>query len=116
MIYFNNFDSRRSASLLPPVWQVGQYCSEESAKETSAIVSPHTSHFSPVRPCTRRLDFFSPFKSFAARPSARFIAPANSSLIAAKRVLISVSVSEFDGLNGLSLAACRISSEYALPM
>ena len=111
MIYFNNFDSRRSASFLPPVWQVGQYCSDESAKETSAMVSPQASHFSPVRPSTRKPDFFSPFISYAARPSALMIASVSSSMIAAKSVPISVSVNEFDGLNGLSLAACKISSE-----
>ena len=30
--YFSSRDIRRSASGLPPVWQVGQYCSEESAE------------------------------------------------------------------------------------
>src|SRR4030095_3179937 len=115
MIYFNSFESRRSASFLPPVWQVGQYCSEESAKDTSAMVSPQTSHFSPVRPCTRSLDFFSPFKSLTASPSARWIASESSPLIAANNVPSSTPVSEFDGLNGLSLAACRISSEYDVP-
>src|SRR5699024_1592058 len=46
-------DILRSASSFPPVWQVGQYCREESAKETSATVSPHTGQACPVRPCTR---------------------------------------------------------------
>ena len=68
MSYFSSFERRRSASFLPPVWQVGQYCSEESAKDTSAMVSPQTSHFSPLRPCTRKPDFFSPFRSLAAKP------------------------------------------------
>ena len=36
--YLSSRDMRRSASGLPPVWQVGQYCSEESAKDTSRIV------------------------------------------------------------------------------
>src|ERR671916_29256 len=109
--YLSSLDSRRSASFLPPVWQVGQYCSDESWNDTSAMVSPQTSHFSPLRPCTRRPDFFSPLRSLAARPSARWIAPESSFLIAAYRVLSSVSVKVLDALNGLSLAACRISSE-----
>src|SRR6185295_8110054 len=111
MSYFSSFERRRSASFLPPVWQVGQYCSEESANDTSAMVSPQTSHFSPVRPCTRKPDFFSAFRSFAARPSARWIAAVSSPLIAAKSVSSSAAVSVFDGLNGLSFAACKISSE-----
>ena len=46
------------------------------------MVSPQTSHFSPLRPWTRRPDFFSPFRSLAASPSAREMAPANSVWIA----------------------------------
>src|SRR6185369_1204129 len=69
--YLSRRDRRRSASGLPPVWQVGQYCSEESANETSLIVSPHTAHSWPARPCTRRPLFFSPFRSAAARPAER---------------------------------------------
>ena len=42
--YFSSFESRRSARGLPPVWQVGQYCSAESAKDTSLMVSPQTGH------------------------------------------------------------------------
>ena len=38
---------------------------------TSRTVSPQTGHFSPVRPCTARLDFFSPLSSLAARPRER---------------------------------------------
>src|SRR5437588_8241744 len=30
--YFSSLDRRRSASGLPPVWQVGQYCSDLVAK------------------------------------------------------------------------------------
>src|SRR5699024_2777305 len=41
---------RRSDSFLPPVWQCGQYWSDRSAKDTSAIVVPHTGHSLPVRP------------------------------------------------------------------
>lgn len=33
--YFSSRDILRSANGLPPVWQVGQYWSEESAKDTS---------------------------------------------------------------------------------
>ena len=42
--YLSSRDSRRSASGLPPVWQVGQYWNEVSVYETSATVVPHTSH------------------------------------------------------------------------
>ena len=42
--YFSSRDSRRSARGFPPVWQVGQYCSAESANETSLIVSPQAGH------------------------------------------------------------------------
>ena len=76
-------DIRRSASGLPPVWQVGQYCRLESAKLTSRTMSPQTGHFSPVRPCTARLVFFSPLSSLAARPRERSTASPSSSLIAA---------------------------------
>src|ERR1700734_931532 len=61
--HFSSRDSRRSASGLPPVWHVGQYCSAESANETSLIVSPHTGHSWPARPCTRSPLFFSPLRS-----------------------------------------------------
>lgn len=57
----SSLERRRSASGLPPVWQVGQYCSEVSAKLTSRTVSPQTGHGSPVRACTRRPERFSPF-------------------------------------------------------
>src|ERR671916_523858 len=90
--YLSSLDSRRSASFLPPVWQVGQYCSDESWNDTSAMVSPQTSHFSPLRPCTRKPDFFSPLRSLAASPSAREMAPASSPLIASYRVSSSASV------------------------
>ena len=70
--YLSSRDSRRSASGLPPVWQVGQYCSDESANETSRMVSPHTGQGCPVRACTRRPLFFSPFRSAAARPGRAF--------------------------------------------
>ena len=54
-------ESRRSASTLPPVWQVGQYWKDLSANDTSRTVSPHTGHGSPVRACTRSPERFSPF-------------------------------------------------------
>ena len=38
----SSFLIRRSASGLPPVWQVGQYCRLESANDTSRTVSPQT--------------------------------------------------------------------------
>src|SRR5580765_36754 len=39
--YLRNLLVLRSASGLPPVWQVAQYCSEESANDTSRTMSPH---------------------------------------------------------------------------
>ena len=45
---------RRSASGLPPVWQVGQYCRLESANETSRTVSPQTGQGFPVCGRARR--------------------------------------------------------------
>ena len=48
--YLRSRDSRRSASGLPPVWQVGQYWSDLVAKDTWRMVSPHTGHGSPVAP------------------------------------------------------------------
>ncbi len=56
---------------MPPVWQVGQYWSEESLKETSRIVTPHTGQGSPVRPWTRSPLFFSDFSRPAATPRER---------------------------------------------
>ena len=64
-------ESRRSARGLPPVWQVAQYWSEESANETSRIVSPQTGQGWPVLPCTRSPVFFSPLSSAAASPAER---------------------------------------------
>ena len=69
--HLSSLDIRRSASGLPPVWQVAQYCRLESANETSRTMSPQTGHFSPVRPWTARWDFFSPLSSLAARPRER---------------------------------------------
>ena len=42
--YLSSLLIRRSASGLPPVWQVGQYCRLESANDTSRTVSPQTGH------------------------------------------------------------------------
>ena len=58
--YLSSRDSRRSASTLPPVWQVGQYWNDLSANDTSRTVSPHTGHGRPVRACTRSPERFSP--------------------------------------------------------
>lgn len=69
--YLRRRESLRSASGLPPVWQVGQYWSEESAKDTERTVSPHTGHGSPARPCTRSPLFFSALSCPAAVPRAR---------------------------------------------
>src|SRR6516162_6085927 len=90
--YFSSLDSRRSAKGLPPVWQVGQYWSAESAKDTSLMVSPQTAHSWPARPCTRRPLFFSPFRSAAARPAERSTASVKVVLIASYRVATSSGV------------------------
>src|SRR4029079_17388377 len=108
--YLSKRDIRRSARGLPPVWQVGQYCSDESAKLTSRTMSPQTGHFSPVRPWTARLVFFSLFSSLAASPRERSTASPSSSLIAANSWSSAVAVRLLAGLNGDILAACRISS------
>jgi hypothetical protein len=102
---------RRSASGLPPVWQVAQYCSEESAKDTSRITSPHTGHCWPVLPCTRSPVFFSPFRSAAARPDERVTASRNVVSIAVYRVATSSGVKLDASLNGDIFAACSTSSE-----
>jgi len=66
-----SLDIRRSASGFPPVWQVGQYCSEVSAKLTSRTVSPQTGQGRPVRACTCRPERFSPFIVAARCPTWR---------------------------------------------
>src|SRR6201985_638936 len=109
--YLSRRDRRRSASGLPPVWQVGQYCSAESANETSLIVSPHTGQSWPARPCTRRPLFFSPFRSAAARPAERSTASVSVGLIASYRVATSSGVMLAAILKGDILAACSTSSE-----
>src|SRR5690348_7852126 len=109
--YLSRRDSRRSASGLPPVWQVGQYWRDESANETSLMVSPHTGHSWPVRACTRRPLFFSPFRSAAARPAERFTASPTVVLIASYRTATSSGVRLEAILNGDIFAACSTSSE-----
>ena len=61
---------RRSASGLPPVWQVAQYWSEESAKLTSRTTSPQTGQASPVRPWTRIPARLASLSSAAGLPEA----------------------------------------------
>ena len=63
--YLTSRDSRRSASGLPPVWQVGQYWNDWSANDTSRTVSPQTGQGRPVRACTRRPERFSPLSDAA---------------------------------------------------
>ena len=109
--YLSSLLIRRSASGLPPVWQVGQYCRLESANDTSSTVSPQTGHGLPVCPCTARLDFFSPLSSLACRPRERSTASPRVSRTAAYNVASSSSVSPLAGLKGDIFAACRISSE-----
>src|SRR6266480_3260604 len=100
-LYLSSLDMRRSASSRPSVWQVGQYWNDLSAKEISRTVSPHTGHGNPARACTFSPDRFSPFSLAACWPTDRATASG---------------VSFAASLKGESLAACRISSEYALPM
>ena len=80
----SSLDSRRSASGLPPVWQVGQYCSDVSAKETSRTVSPQTGQGRPVRACTCSPERFSPFSVAAFCP--RWRSTASVSVVPHRRV------------------------------
>src|SRR6185437_1585287 len=114
--YLSRRDSRRSARGLPPVWQVGQYWRAESAKETSLTTSPQTGQFWPARPWTARPAFFSALSSEAASPAERSIADWSVVMITLYRSAISSSVRLDASLNGDIFAACRTSSEYALPM
>src|SRR5450631_2923900 len=108
--YLSRRDIRRSASGFPPVWQVGQYCSAESAKETSRTVSPHTGHGWPARPWTWRPDFFSAFRSPAARPADRAIAVRRQVMIASCNPATSSAARLVASLNGDIFAACSTSS------
>ena len=54
--------------------------------DTSRTVSPQTGHVSPVRPCTARWDFFSPFSSLIASPRERSTASPSTVRIASYRV------------------------------
>jgi len=103
-------ESRRSASGLPPVWHVGQYCNEESAKATSRTVSPHTGHGCPVRPCTRSASFFSALRSVAASPRERRTASVSTSIKEVCSVSTSASDNEPPSRNGESFAAWSTSS------
>src|SRR6516162_7910911 len=109
--YLSRRDRRRSASGLPLVWQVGQYCRAESANETSLMVSPHTGHCCPVLPWTRRPLFFSPFRSAAASPAERSTASVSVVLIASYKTATSSGVMLAAILKGDILAACSTSSE-----
>ena len=62
--------------------QVGQYCSEVSAKLTSRTVSPHTGQGRPVRACTCSPERFSPFMVAARCPSWRSSASVRMARIA----------------------------------
>ena len=66
---------RRAAC--PPVWQVAQYCSEESANDTSRTTSPHSGQVSPVRPCTRMPARLASLSSLAGFPDAAATAAAS---------------------------------------
>src|SRR6266480_3666436 len=104
--YFSSRDIRRSASGLPPVWQVGQYWSAESAKETSRTVSPQTGQGWPARPCTRRPAFFSALSSPAASPADRATASLRALRIAVYSPATSSGVRLAASLKGDIFAAC----------
>src|SRR3954452_14053734 len=83
----DQFDRRGSASGLPPVWQVGRYCRELSAKDTSRTVSPHTGRGRPVRACAASPLRFSDFRVAARWPAHRVTAWDSVWRIAVYRVL-----------------------------
>src|SRR5262249_27589104 len=114
--YFSRRERRRSAGGLPPGWQGGPDGRAESAKETSRITSPQTGHCSPVLPCTASPAFFSFFSSDAASPSDRSIAVRRVVTITSCSAATSSGVRVEASLNGDIFAACRTSSEDALPM
>ena len=109
--HFSSRLIRRSASGLPPVWQVGQYCRLESAKLTSRTVSPQTGHVSPVRPCTARLRLLLALQ-LARRQPARAVdgVAEDGADRVVQRLQLGV-VEALAGLNGDIRAACRSSSE-----
>src|SRR5207253_2576291 len=109
--YLRRRERRRSARGFPPVWHVAQYCSDLVAKLTWRMTSPHSGHFSPVRPCTRMFDFLSLLRSAAASPDERSTASSITVRRAACSVAASSEVSLSDWRNGESLARCRASSE-----
>src|SRR4029450_14152204 len=84
---FGSLESRRSARSCPPVWQVGQYCRDESLKETSRTVSPHTGHGRPALPRTRIPILFSALSLPAASPCERSTAELRVSAMAAHSAL-----------------------------
>jgi hypothetical protein len=90
---------------------VGQYCSAESAKDTSRIVSPQVGHGWPAFPCTRRPVFFSPLRSAAASPAERFTASRSVLTIASCSAATSSGVKLAASLYGDILATFSTSSE-----
>src|SRR5690606_23009635 len=111
----SSLDIRRSASGLPPVWHVGQYCIDRSANDTSCTVSPqgtpfHPGHGSPVRPCTRMPARLASLSSFAGLPDAAAIASVSTSPIAACSRAVSSAVNDPVSLYGLNRLTRRISS------
>ncbi len=109
--YLSSLDIRRSASGLPPVWQVGQYCSDVSANDTSRTVSPHSGHGSPVRAWTRMPARLASLSSLAGLPDAVATAPLSVSRRAAYNRSTTSGASEPAMANGLIFATWRISSE-----
>ena len=95
--YFSSLDIRRSAKGLPPVWQPGQYCNEESAKDTSATGVPHTGQGSPVRPCTRIPARLESLRDSAPRPWVAETASANTCRMVASNSSRSSRVRELAG-------------------
>src|SRR5205085_512432 len=109
--YLRNFEKRRSARGLPPVWHVGQYWSDLPENATCRTRSPHTGQGCPVRPCTRSPSFFSFFSPAAGRPAERATASRSTSTSASCRRSTSSGVTLDPGLNGDRRAACNASSE-----
>src|SRR5699024_11879641 len=95
-------------TFLPPVWQCGQYWSDRSAKDTSAIVVPHTGHPLPARPWTENPRFFAALTFPGGRPLSACRAVVRTALMASSRVSAST---VFAVANGESFAVWRISSE-----
>ncbi len=111
--YFRSWTAGGRPGCCPSVWQVGQYCIDLSAKDTSRTVSPHTGQGKPVRACTASPLRFSRLQGGRALPD-RPLRPRRSGLVTHGRVERADPRPRSAPAaipNGDSLAACRISSE-----